>query len=43
MPLKWKMREKYEEKVYTENVNINLKNFEKSGKIKSIEKKLSFR
>ena len=26
------MCEKYEEKVYTENININLKNFEKSEK-----------
>ena len=32
------MWEKYEEKVYTENISINLKNFAKTEKIYIIEK-----
>ena len=32
------MWEMYEEKVYTKNININLKKFEKTKKIKLIEK-----
>ena len=32
------MWEKYEEKVYTENINIDLKNFDKTEKLLLMEK-----